>query len=58
MAKGPITKLNGVRKVEILLHQISSKSYMAPLPVNFSTVQKMAGRPQTINELFFIHFQP
>ena len=58
MAKGPITKLNGVRNDEMLPHQISKRSYIAPFPVKYSMVQKMAGKPQTMSELFFIHFQP
>ena len=58
MEKGPIAKLKGARNVDMLPHQISRRIFMAPLSVKYSIVQKMAGRPQTIKELFFIHFQP
>ena len=58
MEKGPTMKLKGARNVDMLLHQISRRSFMAPLSVYLSIVQKIAGRPQTMNELFFIHFHP
>ena len=58
MEKGPITKLKGARNDDMLPHQISRRSFMAPLSVKYSIVQKIAGRPQTMKELFFIHFHP